>query len=135
MPNFGIGVTVLMIFLPLKKKRLNITFKNCIWFKHAMWPYNPCQNIYQHCVKFFNHIYTICLFKISLYMVAYHFNTFCLDLSYNPNFYLGKLFFIWQWDPSTYSFHWDPFQWYIYIYTFDSIQSEDMFSLLKPHLK
>jgi hypothetical protein len=33
-----------------------------------MWPYNPCPNIYQHCVKFFNHIYTICLFKISLYI-------------------------------------------------------------------
>jgi hypothetical protein len=28
LPNFGISVTIFMILLPLKKKRLNITFKN-----------------------------------------------------------------------------------------------------------
>ncbi len=30
--------------------------------------------------------------NLTIYVVAYHFNTFCLDLSYNPNF-CGKLFY------------------------------------------
>lgn len=47
-------------------------------------------------------------------------------LTFHTTLAFGETLLFWQWDPSTYSFHWDPFEWYIYI------QYEHLFTSQTP---
>ncbi len=73
----------------------------------------------------FSSIFTLFASSKSHYIWLHIISTLFV-LTFHATLTFGETLLFWQWDPSTYSFHWDPSQWYIY--TYDSIQSQHVFT-------